>query len=113
MHNNIVTELSKIISIKCTNHQFKLNLHFTALNRFTRTACYNQDRLHWNSRQKTSTDDYKQKKMLKLIYNKSLTEVTKLIYNKCLQTKFTFQPSEFERSGKYNKVWNKLQNIIQ
>ena len=61
MHNNIVTELSKIIPIKCTNHQFKLNLHFTALNRFTQTACYNQDRLHWNSRQKMSTDDYKQK----------------------------------------------------
>jgi hypothetical protein len=102
----------QIIPIKCTNQPFKLNpqlLHSTstprlhAVTRIDYTGTLAKRRAQW----------LQAKAEFKIIYKQRLTQASEIIHNKVLQSRVTFQTSEFKHSGKYNKFETSFENTIR
>ena len=102
----------QIIPIKCTNPQFKFNpqlLHSTSTPKLSAVTRIDYTGTLAKRRAQVITS----KNRVQINLQQRLTQASEIIYNKVLQSRVTFQTSEFKHSGKYNKFETSFENTIR
>ena len=102
----------QIIPIKCTNPPFKFNpqlLHSTSTPRLPAVTRIDYTGTLAKRRAQVITS----KSRVQINLQQRLTQASEIIYNKVLQSRVTFQISEFKHSGNNNKFETSFENTIR